>query len=120
MAPDSGLQVISTGSRGVGGSAPGWHGIFVMFITFAQKNNSMHFYCSFSSPWRHFRTKVDKGLEIMAALRGHVSGMAVPYYVVDLPGGKGKVPLLPGHERQADGVFRLTTYTGEMVGYREL
>lgn len=68
----------------------------------------------------HFRTRMEKGLEIMASLRGHVSGMAVPYYVVDLPGGKGKVPLLPGHERRAEGTFRLTTYTGEVVEYREL
>ncbi|HZV82104.1 MAG TPA: lysine 2,3-aminomutase, partial [Geobacteraceae bacterium] len=68
----------------------------------------------------HFRTRVEKGLEVMAALRGHVSGMAVPYYVVDLPGGKGKVPVLPGHERRDDGAFLLTTYTGDVVEYREL
>jgi len=68
----------------------------------------------------HFRTSVETGLEIMAALRGHVSGMAVPYYVVDLPGGKGKVPLLPGYERGADGAYRLTTYCGDVVEYREL
>jgi lysine 2,3-aminomutase len=43
----------------------------------------------------HFRTPVRKGLEIMAHLRGHISGMATPTYVIDLPGGKGKVPLLP-------------------------
>jgi len=69
---------------------------------------------------RHFRTTVERGLEIMASLRGFVSGMAVPYYVVDLPEGKGKVPLLPGYERGADGAFRLTTYSGEVVAYREL
>ncbi len=69
---------------------------------------------------RHFRAPVEKGLEIMAALRGHVSGMSVPYYVVDLPGGKGKVPLLPGYARDADGAYRLTTYRGEVVAYREL
>ncbi|MEK7477095.1 MAG: KamA family radical SAM protein [Candidatus Coatesbacteria bacterium] len=43
----------------------------------------------------HFRTGVDAGLRIMAALRGHTSGMAVPTYVIDAPGGGGKVPLLP-------------------------
>ena len=43
----------------------------------------------------HFQTSVDQGLKIMAGLRGHTSGMATPYYVIDLPGGKGKVPLLP-------------------------
>lgn len=68
----------------------------------------------------HFRTRVESGLEIMASIRGHVSGMAVPYYVVDLPGGKGKVPLLPGYERDVGGAYRLTTYSGEVVEYREL
>ena len=68
----------------------------------------------------HFRTTVEQGLEIMAGLRGHVSGMAVPYYVVDLPGGKGKVPLLPGAQRSPDGSWRLVTYTGEAVAYREM
>lgn len=43
----------------------------------------------------HFRTGVDAGLRIMAALRGHTSGLAVPTYVIDAPGGGGKVPLLP-------------------------
>lgn len=43
----------------------------------------------------HFRTTVDKGLEIIAGLRGHTSGYAVPTYVVDAPGGGGKIPLLP-------------------------
>ncbi|HXV23862.1 MAG TPA: KamA family radical SAM protein, partial [Alphaproteobacteria bacterium] len=41
----------------------------------------------------HFRTSVDKGLEIIAGLRGHTSGYAVPTYVVDAPGGGGKIPL---------------------------
>jgi lysine 2,3-aminomutase len=43
----------------------------------------------------HFRTPVARGLEIIAALRGHTSGMAVPTFVIDAPGGGGKVPLLP-------------------------
>jgi lysine 2,3-aminomutase len=43
----------------------------------------------------HFRTSVDKGLEIIAGLRGHTSGYAVPTYVVDAPGGGGKIPLIP-------------------------
>lgn len=43
----------------------------------------------------HFRTTVGKGLEILAALRGRTSGMGVPTYVIDTPGGGGKVPLLP-------------------------
>lgn len=43
----------------------------------------------------HFRTSVDKGLEIIAGLRGHTSGYAIPTYVVDAPGGGGKIPLIP-------------------------
>ena len=43
----------------------------------------------------HFRTSVEKGLEIIRALRGHTSGMAVPHYVIDAPGGGGKIALVP-------------------------
>ena len=68
----------------------------------------------------HFRTSVRSGLEIMGSLRGHLSGMAVPYYVIDLPEGKGKVPLLPGQEISADGVLQLKTYNGEFVEYMDI
>src|SRR6266705_1253827 len=43
----------------------------------------------------HFRTTVQKGLEIIRALRGWTSGLAVPHFVIDAPGGGGKIPLLP-------------------------
>lgn len=43
----------------------------------------------------HFRTPIDVGLEIMDNLRGHISGLAVPHFVIDAPGGGGKIPLLP-------------------------
>ncbi|KAA3645060.1 MAG: KamA family radical SAM protein [Chloroflexi bacterium] len=45
----------------------------------------------------HFRTPVAKGIEIMEALRGHTSGYAIPTYVIDAPGGGGKVPILPNY-----------------------
>ncbi len=45
----------------------------------------------------HFRTPIDVGLEIMDKLRGHISGLAVPYFVIDAPGGGGKIPLLPDY-----------------------
>lgn len=44
---------------------------------------------------QHFRTRVEKGLEIISALRGHTSGMAVPHFVIDAPQGGGKVAILP-------------------------
>jgi lysine 2,3-aminomutase len=43
----------------------------------------------------HFRTSIETGLTVMKALRGHLSGLCVPAYVIDLPGGGGKIPLLP-------------------------
>jgi lysine 2,3-aminomutase len=68
----------------------------------------------------HFRTPVKKGLEIMAALRGHCSGLATPHYVIDAPGGKGKVPLLPNYGREEQGRWRLTNYQGEEIDYPDV
>ncbi len=43
----------------------------------------------------HFRARVELGLQIMQALRGHTTGFAVPQFVIDAPGGGGKIPLMP-------------------------
>lgn len=51
--------------------------------------------CDLSQGISHFRTSISEGLAIMEKLRGHTSGLAVPTYVVDAPGGGGKIPLLP-------------------------
>ncbi len=67
----------------------------------------------------HFRTPVSKGLEIVRGLRGHISGLAVPHYVIDLPGGKGKVAILPDcMEREGDLLY-LMNYKGERIVYRD-
>jgi lysine 2,3-aminomutase len=68
----------------------------------------------------HFRTGLRQGLEIMRSLRGHTSGLAVPYYVVDLPGGKGKVPLLPEEMRFSNGVLYVRNYLGEVIEYHDV
>ena len=65
----------------------------------------------------HFRTPVSCGVRIMAALRGHTSGLASPYYVIDLPEGKGKVPVLPESVRREGERLVITTYTGDVVAY---
>jgi lysine 2,3-aminomutase len=51
----------------------------------------------------HFRTPVEKGLEIIEGLRGHTTGYAVPQFVIDAPGGGGKIPLLPQYYQGRDG-----------------
>lgn len=50
----------------------------------------------------HFRTTMQKGLDIIQGLRGHTSGYAVPHYVIDLPGGGGKTPVLPDYYQGQD------------------
>jgi lysine 2,3-aminomutase len=51
----------------------------------------------------HFRTSIEKGLEIIKGLRGHTSGYAIPHYVIDLPGGGGKTPLCPEYLQGREG-----------------
>ncbi len=53
--------------------------------------------CDLSEGLTHFRTPVGKGIEIMESLIGHTSGFAVPTYVIDAPGGGGKIPLTPNY-----------------------
>ncbi|MCC6785471.1 MAG: KamA family radical SAM protein [Planctomycetes bacterium] len=66
----------------------------------------------------HFRTPVEKGLEIIEGLRGHTTGYAVPQYVIDAPGGGGKLPLLPNYVvgREGDWLI-LRNYAGETFRY---
>lgn len=66
----------------------------------------------------HFRTPVEKGLEIIQGLRGHTSGYAVPTYVIDAPGGGGKIPLLPAYYagREGNDVL-LRNYKGDLFRY---
>ncbi len=66
----------------------------------------------------HFRTSLEKGLQIMDYLRGRISGMGIPTYAVDLPGGKGKVPLLPNYIVEKNGnTYKFRSFTGEIVEY---
>lgn len=66
----------------------------------------------------HFHTPVAKGLAIIRGLRGHTSGYAVPTYVVDAPGGGGKIPLLPDYVAGRDGdALLLKNYAGHLYRY---
>lgn len=66
----------------------------------------------------HFRTTVSKGLEIIEGLRGHTTGYAVPTYVIDAPGGGGKIPLQPNYivGREGDDLL-LRNYEGQVYRY---
>jgi lysine 2,3-aminomutase len=68
----------------------------------------------------HFRTPVGKGLEIMEGLRGHTSGYAVPQYIVDAPGGGGKIPVMPNYlVSYSDHKIVLRNYEGYITTYEE-
>jgi len=68
----------------------------------------------------HFRTTVDKGIEIIEGLRGHTTGYAVPTFVVDGPGGGGKIPLIPDYVvgREGDDLV-LRNYAGKVFRYAD-
>lgn len=68
----------------------------------------------------HFRTSLDKGLEIMYKLRGNISGLAIPHFVIDAPGGGGKIPVLPQYilHRDEDKIV-MRNYKNEIYIYRE-
>ena len=60
------------------------------------------FQCDMSQGISHFRTPIEVGINIIENLRGHTSGMAVPHFVIDAPGGGGKIPLLPQYVKSMD------------------
>ena len=68
----------------------------------------------------HLRTTVSKGLEIMESLRGHTSGYSIPTYVVDAPGGGGKIPVSPNYvvSQSADKLI-LRNFEGYIAAYSE-
>ncbi|MBI4294545.1 MAG: KamA family radical SAM protein [Chloroflexi bacterium] len=77
------------------------------------------FQCDEVQGTEHLRTSVETGLKIIQGMRGFTSGLAVPTYVIDLPGGGGKVPLQPDYiVSQADGELVLRNYEGRLFRYR--
>ncbi len=76
--------------------------------------------CDLAEGLEHFRTPVGKGIEILESLIGHTSGFCVPTYVIDAPGGGGKIPLMPNYliSWSANKVI-LRNYEGVITTYRE-
>ena len=76
--------------------------------------------CDLSMGIEHFRTSVSKGIEIIEALRGHTSGFAVPTFVVDAPGGGGKIPVMPNYVvSRAENKVILRNFEGVITTYSE-
>jgi lysine 2,3-aminomutase len=76
--------------------------------------------CDLSDGLSHFRTPVGKGIEIMESLIGHTSGFAVPTYVIDAPGGGGKIPIIPNYlVSLSTNKVVLRNYEGVITTYKE-
>ncbi len=76
------------------------------------------FHCDPVTGAGHFRTSVWKGIEIIEGLRGHMSGLGIPTYVVDAPRGGGKIPLMPNYlVSAAEDAVVLRNYEGMLVRY---
>jgi lysine 2,3-aminomutase len=76
--------------------------------------------CDLSEGLTHFRTPVGKGIEIMEGLIGHTSGFSVPTYVIDAPGGGGKIPLTPNYLISlSTNKVVLRNYEGVITTYKE-
>jgi lysine 2,3-aminomutase len=76
--------------------------------------------CDLSFGLEHFRTPVSKGIEIMEGLRGHTSGFAVPTFVIDAPGGGGKIPVMPNYIiSQTPNKIIMRNFEGLITTYEE-
>lgn len=76
------------------------------------------FQCDLVRGTEHFRTPISTGIDIIRSLQGFTSGMAVPHFAVDTPGGVGKVPFVPNYVEGRDGkVVHLRVYDGKTVDY---
>jgi lysine 2,3-aminomutase len=76
--------------------------------------------CDLSEGLSHFRTPVGKGIEILESLIGHTSGFCVPTYVIDAPGGGGKIPIMPIYLISwSTNKVVLRNYEGVITSYKE-
>ena len=76
--------------------------------------------CDLSQGIEHFRTSISKGIEIIESLRGHTTGMAVPVFIVDAPGGGGKIPVSPQYLiSHSEGKAVLRNYEYKIFSYAE-
>lgn len=76
------------------------------------------FHCDPTKGVQHFRTSVYKGIEIIEGLRGHISGLAIPTYVVDAPHGGGKIPVMPNYiVSMSEDRMVLRNYEGMIFSY---
>ncbi len=95
--------------------------VLMQLVQALLKNRIRPYYLHQADPvegTRHFRTSVEKGLALMRTLRGRVPGIGVPHYMIDLPGGGGKIPLLPEYvEKISEDRLYVKNFEGRIFEY---
>jgi lysine 2,3-aminomutase len=105
--------------RGVNDSVQALEALFRALIRLRVKPYYLH-HCDLAQGTSHFRTTIAAGQALMAALRGRVSSLCLPTYVLDLPGGFGKMPLNADYVTlQPDGSYLIRDYQGGLHRYCE-
>jgi len=105
--------------RGVNDATPVLRDLFLRLLKIRARPYYLH-QMDLTRGAGHFRTPLSCGLRIMAELRGTLSGLAIPTFVVDLPGGKGKIPLLPEYGALRGNQVVLRSPCGEEVVYPDI
>lgn len=104
--------------RGVNDNVAALAELFRALLTLRVKPYYLH-HCDLARGAGHFRTTIEHGRALMAALRGRISGTALPGYVLDIPGGFGKVPLDADHLTRAGDHWLVTDPWGRQHRYRD-
>ena len=118
---DAGIPLLSQTVllRGVNADPDTLADLFRALIRNRVKPYYLH-HCDLARGTSHFRTSITEGQAIMAALRGRISGTCLPTYVLDLPGGHGKVPLGPGYLHEtAPGRWLIRDWQGATHPYHD-
>ncbi len=102
--------------RGVNDSAALLQGLFERLLELRIRPYYLH-QMDLTRGTAHFRTRLEDGLAIMAQLRGALSGLAIPHFIVDLPGGHGKISLVPEYAECLGEQARLRAADGTLVEY---
>lgn len=102
--------------NGVNADADTLETLFRALIRNRVKPYYLH-HCDLAPGTHHFRTTIAEGQAIMAALRGRLSGIALPTYVLDIPGGHGKVPIGPGYLQPTPQGWLVTDPNGNQHAY---
>ena len=118
---DRGVPMLSQSVllRGVNDTPEALASLFTALTALRVKPYYLH-HCDLARGTSQFRTTIDEGRALLRALRGRITGTALPTYVLDIPGGFGKVPINGDHVRAiAQGLWEVTDWRGATHSYKD-